>query len=573
MLQHLGAIQKQQETSSQSLELLKAQHQMWQKSVETLLTEIRQGISSKYANSRTAEPVLRAGGDCAGDLLFADLESVNSDANFVAIEAPMSHLPKESQSDAQVPEQSESTSAHAEFGEHGEPVQQRSSIHVTRRAGTLDELFRTRKTVVESGNQPVGLKKLVEEEMIVSESSGRPATITERFRLMTKNVVESGWFEYASGFIILVNLITIGIEAEESLQRGQELGRDSWAYAIERVFLMIYCLEAALRLVAHGCASFRDGWFLMDVALVTIGLLALLVAPNIGAESMISMEGVEKLLIVRGLRLLRLVRALRMVNHFKIMWRLVYGLLTAAETILATSALILVFMFVFSCVAVEVISKDKRLAGLEDTGFIISEYFGNLGKTVMTLMQFVTMDSLATIYFPLIVEEPLLLCFFLPILIFVSIGLMNLVTAALVENAMEHAAQQAEDEKIILKTKVRGALPSLLKIFHAIDKDNSGMITRDELHNVPMDILPPKVLAAVCVDNWEELFEYLDIDGTGSLSQVEFVEGLLNLCLLDMPIATIQTLKLLQLIRASVSQIQSKLQAPHHGAKLSQRWT
>ena len=92
-------------------------------------------------------------------------------------------------------------------------------------------------------------------------------------------------------------------------------------------------------------------------------------------------------------------------------------------------------------------------------------------------------------------------------------------TKALVENAMEHAAQQAEDEKFVLKKKVRGAMPSLLKIFHTIDKDNSGMITRDELHNVPMDILPPKVLAAVCVDNWEELFEYLDIDGTGSLSQ------------------------------------------------------
>lgn len=94
-------------------------------------------------------------------------------------------------------------------------------------------------------------------------------------------------------------------------------------------------------------------------------------------------------------------------------------------------------------------------------------------------------------------------------------------TKALVENAMEHAAQQAEDEKVVLKKKVRGAMPSLLKIFHTIDKDNSGMITRDELQNVPMDILPPKVLAAVCVDNWEELFEYLDIDGTGSLSQAQ----------------------------------------------------
>jgi len=90
-----------------------------------------------------------------------------------------------------------------------------------------------------------------------------------------------------------------------------------------------------------------------------------------------------------------------------------------------------------------------------------------------------------------------------------------------VENAMEHAAQQAEDEKVRLKAKVRTAMPSLLKIFYAIDKDNSGMVTRDELHNVPMDILPPKVLAAVCVDNWEELFEYLDIDGTGSLSQAQ----------------------------------------------------
>lgn len=124
---------------------------------------------------------------------------------------------------------------------------------------------------------------------------------------------------------------------------------------------------------------------------------------------------------------------------------------------------------------------------------------------------------------------------------------------------MEHAAQQAEEEKLLLKGKIRGALPSLLKIFNTIDKDGSGMITRDELVNVPVDILPPKVLAAVCVDNWEELFEYLDVDGTQSLSQVEFVEGLLNLCLLDMPIATIQTLKLLQLIKTSVRSIESKL--------------
>ena len=94
---------------------------------------------------------------------------------------------------------------------------------------------------------------------------------------------------------------------------------------------------------------------------------------------------------------------------------------------------------------------------------------------------------------------------------------------ALVENAMEHAAQQAEEEKIRLKSKVRGAMPSLLKIFHTLDQDGSGLITPDELRNVPVDILPPKVLSAVCVDNWEELFEYLDVDDTRSLTQVAYL--------------------------------------------------
>ena len=78
----------------------------------------------------------------------------------------------------------------------------------------------------------------------------------------------------------------------------------------------------------------------------------------------------------------------------------------------------------------QVISKDTTLAEQsQETEFIINEYFDSLGKTVMTLMQFVTLDSLATIYFPLIVARPALLCYFLPILVFVSIGLMNLVTA------------------------------------------------------------------------------------------------------------------------------------------------
>ena len=95
----------------------------------------------------------------------------------------------------------------------------------------------------------------------------------------------------------------------------------------------------------------------------------------------------EKLLVVRGVRLLRLVRVLRMVRHFKIMWRLVYGLLTASQTILSTTALILVSLFIFACVAVELIAKDADL--LEDTSTrdIVIGRFRGVGKAILTLTQ------------------------------------------------------------------------------------------------------------------------------------------------------------------------------------------
>lgn len=66
------------------------------------------------------------------------------------------------------------------------------------------------------------------------------------------------------------------------------------------------------------------------------------------AES--DMSGSEKLLVVRGLRLFRLMRALRMLSHFKIVWRLVYGLLTAVQTIISMTMLIAVSLFIFACV-------------------------------------------------------------------------------------------------------------------------------------------------------------------------------------------------------------------------------
>eukprot|EP00439_Symbiodinium_sp_Y106_P058139 s720_g8.t1 len=408
------------------------------------------------------------------------------------------------------------------------------------KAVVLHPLLKSRKSVLQ--HAPAGpLRKLLIELLPHSEANAAMmVSPISKARELCGRVVSSSFFEFFSGFVILLNLVAIGVEAEMSFQ--DEVSQHSlWFSGIESIFLGIYCVEAGLQLFGRGWVVFRDLWFWMDVCLIAIGLLALWVVPAIvGGEDTSGFEPKlqdEKLLVVRGVRLLRLVRVLRMVRHFKIMWRLVYGLLTASQTILSTTALILVSLFIFACVAVELIAKDADLLEDMSTRDIVVGRFRGVGRAILTLTQFVTLDGLSDVWFPLIVKKPWLWTYFLPIL---------------------EALQQrlGFPERAMLKRKVRGALPVLIGIFQTIDTDHSGLITREEVSHVPIDILPPRVLEAVCVDNMEDIFDLLDVDDSGFLTQMEFVEGLLNLSLLDMPMWTLQNLRLLKLVNSRVSSIE-----------------
>merc|ERR1719223_1644950 len=88
----------------------------------------------------------------------------------------------------------------------------------------------------------------------------------------------------------------------------------------------------------------------------------------------------------------------------------------------------------------------------DEIRMLITHNFPNIPVTMLTLLRFVSLDSMATLYQPLIMEDPLLLCFFLPFILVVSISLMNLVTAVIVEGALE---QGKLDREAVNKYKKR----------------------------------------------------------------------------------------------------------------------
>mmetsp|Transcript_41553 Transcript_41553/g.96734 ORF Transcript_41553/g.96734 Transcript_41553/m.96734 type:complete len:575 (+) Transcript_41553:68-1792(+) len=539
-LRKLEEVEQQQKASFSGIEMLAAQHRDWQAAVGRMMEEVGLALRrEEETRGAPMQPVLSQASRMTGN--SPDCASLRSDPEEVN-EA----IPQEGEAiRVEVANENEDETEH---GHDKAKLNRLDAVSFLRKGPKMP----SKHNLTTAGP----LSKLVMELMPREDIQMAPVRGWSWLRQKAKDLVASQWFETLAGCIILVNLLTIGAEAQLSLNDGDVPWILPWLGVIEIAFLVVYTVEVVIRVLAGGRSVFWDLWFLMDLALVIIGLLALVILPGISSFG-VGMEGFEKFLVVRGLRLLRLVRALRTFRYFKIMWRLVSALLSCGQTILSTTLLIIIFLFICACVAIELIAKDDQLLHDERTKWIVEYHFTGLFKASLTFLQFATLDSIAGVYYPLIMVKPELFCFFAPMLIFISIGLMNLVTAVLVENALEQSAEQAEADKKELQESLKRAIPALIDVFNDLDEDHNGMLTYEELQNVFLeDFVPRRLMDSIHVETMADFFQYLDVDASGEVSQTEFVEGLLHFYLQDVPIWTIQTLKLLKRINAQVQNLQ-----------------
>jgi len=368
-------------------------------------------------------------------------------------------------------------------------------------------------------------------------------------------------FDWFMGCVILLNSIFIGVETQMAIEYGDT--DNSWPGDILDVFfIVVYMVEITIRIIAGGRSNLRDPWFLFDFCLVATGFLSNILLPIIFL--MLDSSGdsgiMKKILIIRSMRLLRLVRAIRMLRIFRTVWRLVYGLLTSWNAMMSTLFLLLLVLYIFACLGIELITKDEYLQTHEETAWVVEYHFGSLQRTLVTLMAFVCADSVAGVYMPLVIHRPFLILYFVALLLTVSVALMNLVTAVLVEGALANASNDKELEKHDLKETVKKMVPRIMDMFAQYDEDGSGEMTREECGKVPIDILPLELLDD-SVHSMQDIFDMLDVTGDGSLTQIEFADGLLTLLTTDLPFQTLQILKLLQVNDIKRQNMEDKLAA------------
>jgi len=386
----------------------------------------------------------------------------------------------------------------------------------------------------------------------------KPTSLYGTAAYQVERLFRSQWVECLIGCIILANSICIGVETQQELT-GES---DPVFQTLEHMFLAVYLLEICLRLLAVGRACFWDSWFLFDLLLVMGGCVASWVLTPIYAGNGPGDQNrqvLSQLMVFRICRLLRLLRAMRMVKKFRSMWRLVYGLLTSFNTMITTLSLVGLVLYTFACLGIEMITKDPNLreSASPEVRRIVDTFFTDLFVTQMFLFQFVTLDSVAAVYMPLIKEKPILAIYFLSILLVVSISLMNLVMAKIVEGALDAAHHDHEMERQQRKESIRAIVPVLKDIFARMDQDGSGHVELRELQVLGMTQVPEELAPLVMMDSMVELFEILDVDNSGTVSQDEFIEGILSMHISEVPLQQVQMLQMMRALRDKVSFIES----------------
>jgi len=363
--------------------------------------------------------------------------------------------------------------------------------------------------------------------------------------------VKSKAFDTFMCTIIIANSVAIGLEQSLRLEH-----KDTTAFVtIDHMFLVVYVFELLMRVYALRRKSLRNGWIRFDSVLVLVGILGNWVLPPLLGSA----ETLASLLVLRTARLLRLVRTVVLVTRLRELWMLVEGLLNSFSTLVHILLLCGVLVYVFGCMSIELV--PLALAGREEVSDqvtdIINTNFSSLPMAMLTLVQFITFDNVVYIYQPLIEADFLLLFFFIPVMTIIGVVFMNLVTAVVVNGALEQAMTDKDMQRAIMEDTRKKLLRELKEAFERVDTNQSGDISREELAQIDEED-KAMLRRTLGIDDLVRIFNALDVDENGSISIDEFVGGIESVVISN---TSLDLMRLLRMMESMHRQMLKSLRA------------
>jgi len=349
--------------------------------------------------------------------------------------------------------------------------------------------------------------------------------------------------------IIVLNCVAMGLEAHAECDPGFGGVRLLTILLVaEHGFTALFTLELLMNVIVNGthrfCPTSADNrWNFLDAFLVAVGILSTWLIPLLSLVFGFEAAGsaLRPLTVLRAVRIFRLARVVRTSPVFRDAWRLIRGLGDSASTLFWTFVVIFFFTYIFAIFGAAIIVvplqeklEEARTAGTNqmeiDDLADLCEVYGGIELLMYRLIQALLLDSIHAEMDRIQLYVWYQWAYFYAYFGFAVIVLMNLVTAIIVDNAMQ-CTQQDLDHDMSEKDKARQQeLADLEALFLMIDVDGSGSLTWEEFKSSfsRADVQKKWRLLDIHVEECKELFELLDTDG-GEIDTAEFFDGLMRM--------------------------------------------
>jgi len=300
-------------------------------------------------------------------------------------------------------------------------------------------------------------------------------------------VAQSRPFEYVTLFVIFINAIWIGIDAD--INRAKTLEDTSMVIRIvENIFCVYFTVEILIRFAAFArkLDCLKDWWFLFDAGLVVIMVLETWVMPFL--ETGEGGNPLSDLGVLRLLRLLRLSRLARLMRSVPELLTIVKGIFAATRSVGSVLLFLAILCYVFAIVFTGIYKADpnQEYTELQET---LQEYFGNLGISMFTLFVHGTLlDDVADLVAAIRMDSTLMLLLFFLFILLSSFTVLNMLIGILCD--VVHDTEVEEKQRM----KVEKVKETLTGEFQKIDGDGSGKVSQKEFQHMVAD---SQVLGAI----------------------------------------------------------------------------
>jgi len=333
-------------------------------------------------------------------------------------------------------------------------------------------------------------------------------------------------FRWFSMLVIFANAIWLGIETNASMIRALDRqDKLKWWENVDMFFSIYFLVELLIKMIGLRMwfiiSPDDRGWNLFDFGLVVIVLITDLT------------YGVDLNFIrtLRVFRIIRVARVMRVLRVFRSLRRMMFAIMACLESLMWFFLFLGVVFYMCSIGFLQGAAESLRKNPDNDNLFDgLETWYRDLPCAMFSLLVAITggYDWLE-IRRPLTHVGWIYASAFPAFIMFVNIGVVNVLTGVFMENADEFA-----DRDLIIQresAKVDSFISEMLDLWYEFDGSTSGRITWEQFTAYFSDSSVQAYLAAHNLEtsHADMLFKLLDKDRTGDIDLDEFVLGLIRL--------------------------------------------